>query len=75
VLVAYLNVDVGVTGPYFGGGATPSLASVVRTAATMVTNPNTGLPVSKGWSQQLPVLGSGSDFTAMLDHFGVAATV
>ena len=70
-----MNVDTGVTGPYFGGGATPSLASAIRKAATMVTNPSTGLPVSNGWNQQLAVLGSGSDFTAMLDHFGVASSV
>jgi N-acetylated-alpha-linked acidic dipeptidase len=35
-VVAYLNVDVAVTGPNFGAAATPSLINLLRSVTTLV---------------------------------------
>lgn len=72
--VAYLNVDVAVTGPNFSASATPSLASLILNVTQKVKDPNTGKPISDVWNNQIGTLGSGSDYTAFLDHFGVAST-
>src|ERR1700690_2378496 len=49
--VAYLNTDVGVTGPNFAASATPSLNNFVRDAARAVTDPDTGTSVYDAWRQ------------------------
>lgn len=38
--VAYLNVDVGVSGPQFWASATPSLDQVVEAATKLVLDPD-----------------------------------
>ncbi len=48
--IAYLNVDVAVTGPSFYLSCTPSLESVVRQASTQVIDPNSGKPLSEVWT-------------------------
>lgn len=47
--VAYLNVDVAVTGPNFGGGGTPSMRDVVREAISQVPEPRRGGNVGSLW--------------------------
>jgi N-acetylated-alpha-linked acidic dipeptidase len=99
--VAYLNVDVGVCGRQFGAAAVPSLSSLIREVASVVTDPASGQSVLDAWSLEgrgtrprvtqtgagifrhgqrpLPEapevrvreLGSGSDYTAFLEHLGV----
>ncbi len=92
--VAYLNMDVAVTGPNFGSGGTPSLRDAVREAAGTVPEPRKGGSVGALWEEraraawaaaepvnldakdrtfilQLGRLGSGSDYTAFIDHLGV----
>ncbi|RCH90260.1 hypothetical protein CU098_009333 [Rhizopus stolonifer] len=81
----YLNCDSGVSGPYFFPSATPSLNQLLYEVTSMVTDPTTGKSVYEAWanihnttgvpSAQPPVgvLGSGSDFTAFLDHLGIAS--
>jgi len=92
--VAYLNMDVAVTGPNFGSGGTPSLRDAVREAISMVPEPRKGGTVGTAWEQrakaawaaetpvnldatdpafelQLRRLGSGSDYTAFIDHLGI----
>ena len=92
--VAYLNMDVAVTGPNFGSGGTPSLRDAVREAAAAVPEPRKGGSVGALWEEraqaawaaaepvnldakdrtfvlQLGRLGSGSDYTAFIDHLGV----
>lgn len=93
--VAYLNVDVGVTGTHFAAGAVPSLDRLLREVTQDVTDPATGGSVLNAWRQEseslaaespasIPMpglaappetyvreLGSGSDYTAFLEHLGV----
>jgi N-acetylated-alpha-linked acidic dipeptidase len=94
--VAYLNMDVAVTGPNFGSSGTPSLRDAVREALSAVPEPRKGGTVREVWEQrtkaawaaaesvnlngkdapfelQLGRLGSGSDYTAFIDHLGIPA--
>lgn len=48
----YVNVDVGVAGPNFGGSGTPSLAQLVRDVAREVNDPQTGKSVFEVWQHQ-----------------------
>jgi N-acetylated-alpha-linked acidic dipeptidase len=100
---AYFNVDVGVSGPKFGGSAVPSLKQFLRDITKAVPNPKGGT-VYEAWQKasqpeastqspgesvpdnrrqpvvqakgDVPVgdLGSGSDYTAFLQHLGVPST-
>jgi len=72
--VAYLNVDVAVCGPIFLASATHSLDHLIRTVATEVTDPYSGKTIFQVWDKQITDLGSGSDYTAFLDHYGIAAS-
>lgn len=51
--VAYLNVDVAVTGPNFGASGVPSLRDVMREVAGMVPEPRLGGTVGAAWEQRL----------------------
>ncbi|MGA8142730.1 MAG: M28 family metallopeptidase [Candidatus Acidiferrales bacterium] len=50
--VAYINTDVGVTGPNFGASATPSLKDLVRDVAREVKDPATSRPVYDIWRER-----------------------
>ena len=52
--VAYINTDVGVTGPNFIASASPSLKQLVRDATREVDDPATGLRVYDAWSEHSP---------------------
>lgn len=67
--LAYLNVDVAVSGNDFVAGGSFALRDLFTGAMASVPRPSgTGtLALSASWSP----IGSGSDFTAFLDHFGV----
>ena len=72
--VAYLNVDVAVSGPLLHTGATPTLGQIIRDVAHMVQSPNQtveGQTVADLWDGKISPLGSGSDFTAFQDFAGV----
>ncbi len=47
--VAYINTDVGVTGPNFTAGDTPSLDQVIRDATKDIQDPATGHSVYDAW--------------------------
>jgi N-acetylated-alpha-linked acidic dipeptidase len=47
--IAYINTDVGVTGPNFSGSAVPSLKSFLRDATKEVADPQTGESVYGAW--------------------------
>jgi N-acetylated-alpha-linked acidic dipeptidase len=49
--VAYINTDVGVTGPNFGAAATPSLKELVRDVAREVRDPQAGRSVYDMWRE------------------------
>jgi len=72
--VAYLNVDVAVTGPNFSAGATPSLRSLIREVANMVKVPSTNNSIASSWNGIISTLGSGSDYTVFLDRLGIPST-
>lgn len=49
--VAYINTDVGVTGPNFTASASPSLNDLIRAATRQVPDPDTGETVYDAWSE------------------------
>lgn len=72
--VAYVNLDIAVSGPEFEGGATPTLSEALRDATKKILSPNQtveGQTIWDLWSRQISPLGSGSDFTAFQDYAGV----
>ncbi|HET7183438.1 MAG TPA: M28 family metallopeptidase [Terriglobales bacterium] len=86
---AYFNVDTGASGPEFRASAVPSLRGFLRDITKVVPSPKGGT-LYDAWrtaarrenaqegapSSETTIgnLGSGSDFTAFLDHSGVPAT-
>ncbi|HEX2177848.1 MAG TPA: M28 family peptidase [Nocardioidaceae bacterium] len=79
--VAYVNMD-GTAGSEFGAGAVPSLDRLLYAATRQVDNPSGEGSVYDAWAGQsdqrrrpaVERLGSGSDYTALLQHVGVAST-
>ncbi|SDQ38683.1 M28 family peptidase [Actinopolyspora saharensis] len=76
--VAYLNLDGAGGGRNFSASAVPALDGVLTDIAKEIEDPDHGT-VYDNWQQasgeQHPVpgrLGSGSDYTAFLDHLGIA---
>lgn len=75
--VAYLNVDVAVTGSWLSVSASSSLGNLAISTSKDVIDPNTGNTLYNVWSAQQPggvnigILGSGSDFAGFLHHIGV----
>jgi N-acetylated-alpha-linked acidic dipeptidase len=51
--IAYVNVDVAVTGPDFGASAVPSLKQFVRDVTRDVTDPRTGRSVYEVWKERV----------------------
>lgn len=47
--VAYINTDVGVSGPHFTAGGTPSLDQAIRDATRDIQDPATGRTVYEAW--------------------------
>ena len=84
-VVAYLNVDCAVTGNVsLNVSATHSLNTLFRQAADRVpappqptsgnaTAPKRSMADVTVWNQVVNTLGSGSDYTAFLDRFGVSS--
>jgi N-acetylated-alpha-linked acidic dipeptidase len=88
--VAYLNLDVAVSGPHFGASSVPSLWKLLRAATRDIKDPNTGKTVYQQWQdharenrpegeqptgeERISALGSGSDYTPFLQHLGVPST-
>jgi N-acetylated-alpha-linked acidic dipeptidase len=87
--VAYLNLDVAVSGPHFGASSVPSLWKLMRGATVDVKDPKTGKSVYQQWQDRaregrsegepssearIGALGSGSDYTPFLQHLGIPST-
>lgn len=75
--VAYINMD-GIAGQFFGAGAVPSLNNLIYDVSKSVVEPRSGLSVyddmlarNNGKEQDIDLLGSGSDYTAFLQHLGI----
>lgn len=72
--VAYVNVDVATTGPIFSASASPTLNKILFDSAALVQSPNQtikGQTIADLWDKKISTLGSGSDYTAFLEHAGV----
>ncbi|KAF2488305.1 Zn-dependent exopeptidase [Lophium mytilinum] len=72
--VAYLNVDVGTTGPHFRAAAAPLLNKALIETVGLVLSPNqtvTNQTVGDVWDGHISTMGSGSDFTAFQDFAGI----
>ena len=73
--VAYFNLD-GAGGTEFSAAGVPSLDDVIVQSTQSITDLRTGTSVYDTWrgdeeSPEVGRLGSGSDYTAFLDHVGV----
>jgi N-acetylated-alpha-linked acidic dipeptidase len=74
--VAYINVDVGTTGPNFKASASPLLEKALIETTKLVLSPNQtviGQTVYDVWDKHISTMGSGSDFTAFQDYAGIAS--
>jgi len=71
--LAYLNVDTGASGPHFRAIGTPSLAQVLAGVLGAIDDPGRpGHTLADHWGEgDLYPLGSGSDYTAFIDHLGI----
>lgn len=72
--VAYVNMDVGCSGPNFHVSASPLLNNIIYEVAVLVQSPNQTVPgqtVGDIWSGHISTMGSGSDFTAFQDFAGI----
>ena len=87
--VAYLNVDVAVSGGNFAASSVPSLWKVLREVTRDVKDPKKGTSIYQEWQEhareskapsdpvveaRISPLGSGSDYTPFLQHLGVPST-
>jgi N-acetylated-alpha-linked acidic dipeptidase len=74
--IAYANLD-GAGGPEFSAAGVPQLDDALIEVTKEVRDPHTGRPVFDTWTDggaeepEIGRLGSGSDYTAFLDHIGV----
>lgn len=74
--VAYVNLDVAVSGTRFSAGASPSLNKAIYNISQRVPHPEqTGKSLFDVWNERngahIQTLGTGSDFTVFLDHLGI----
>ena len=77
--LAYINLDVAVSGPNFKGSASPLLNLLLRAVTKRVTYPSQSSEKSQSvydhWKEtggaQISTLGSGSDYSVFLDHLGI----
>jgi N-acetylated-alpha-linked acidic dipeptidase len=51
--IAYINTDVGVTGPNFSGSAVPSLKEFLRDATRSVNDPQSGQSIYAAWRNRV----------------------
>jgi N-acetylated-alpha-linked acidic dipeptidase len=76
--VAYINMD-GVSGRSFSGGGVPSIDKLMSDVTKTVSHPGGGT-LFDNWRGEAAAptperLGSGSDYTVLLDHLGVPSMV
>ncbi|GAA6006595.1 hypothetical protein JCM11491_003110 [Sporobolomyces phaffii] len=73
-VVAYLNLDVSVSGSSFELASSPSLSHLLQECAGMVKDPTAKTIERQDLGQtKVKTLGSGSDFSVFLQYIGVAA--
>jgi N-acetylated-alpha-linked acidic dipeptidase len=77
--VVYVNVDTGVQGGSFVGGATPALAGFLRDVTKGVENPVTGRSFYDSWSAEhdaaeprVETIVGATDYTAFQEYLGIS---
>jgi N-acetylated-alpha-linked acidic dipeptidase len=77
--VVYVNVDSGVQGPDFVGGATPALARFLRDVTMSVEDPLAGRTVYDAWSARfdgqaprVETIVGATDYTAFQEYLGIS---
>jgi N-acetylated-alpha-linked acidic dipeptidase len=77
--VVYVNVDTGVQGGSFVGGATPALAEFLRDVTKGVENPVTGRSFYDSWSAEhdaaeprVETIVGATDYTAFQEYLGIS---
>ena len=77
--VTYINVDTGVQGGEFTGGATPALAEFLRDVTKSVSDPVTGKPLYDAWALRfenraptVETIVGATDYTAFQEYLGVS---
>ena len=77
--VVYVNVDSGVQGGEFVGGATPALAQFLRDVTMGVEDPVTGKPFYDAWSARfddgaprVETIVGATDYTAYQEYLGIS---
>ena len=71
--LVYLNLDTAVSGQVFDALGMPELYQIIREVTHRVKDPATGKTIYEVWDKELGILGSGSDYTAFVDHYGIPA--
>ncbi|KAL1917178.1 uncharacterized protein VTP21DRAFT_4834 [Calcarisporiella thermophila] len=76
--IAYINMDVAVTGPNFAPSSVPTLHDLIRRTVAKITDPRTGNTVLDAWRERdgnmtIKSLGAGSDFGPFLDYIGIGS--
>jgi len=77
--VTYINVDSGVQGGEFVGGATPALADFLREVTKSVTDPASGKPLYDAWQSRstgtepvVETIVGATDYTAFQEYLGIS---
>jgi Peptidase family M28/Transferrin receptor-like dimerisation domain len=77
--VAYINVDSGVQGGDFVGGATPALASFLRKTTQSVRDPLSERPLFDSWASRyesgtptVETIVGATDYTAFQEYLGIS---
>lgn len=74
--LAYINLDVAVSGTHFGADASPSLNQLLRDVTARVPHPQVeDKTLYDVWKEsngaRIGTLGTGSDYTVFIDHLGI----
>ena len=77
--VTYINVDSGVSGSEFVGGATPALAEFLRGVTRDVRDPVSGKPLYDAWASRfetrvptVETIVGATDYTAFQEYLGIS---
>ncbi len=72
--VAYLNLDVGVSGTHFGVSSSPLMNTLAKSIAKKIPHPVNG-SIYDHWEEEsgaiIKTLGSGTDYSVFQNHLGI----
>jgi N-acetylated-alpha-linked acidic dipeptidase len=77
--IAYINVDTGVQGRDFVGGATPALAAFLRDVTKSIRDPLADRPLHEAWAArfegsvpEVATIVGATDYTAFQEYLGIS---